>query len=53
MADLKVELAMKNEEIRQLRVQMESLEWIQEVVGNPGDVLNNAHLFDNNIKTKG
>ena len=53
MADLKVELAMKNEEIRQLRVQMESLEQIGEVVGNPDDVLNKTRLFDNDIKIEG
>ena len=53
VADLKVELAMKDEEIRQLQVQTESLEWIWEVVGTPGDVLNKACLFDNDIKTEG
>ena len=31
---------------------MESLDQIQEVVGNPGDVLNKVCLFDNNIKTE-
>ena len=53
VVDLKVELATKNKEIRQLRAQTESLEWIREVVGTPVDVLNKAHLFENDIKTKG
>ena len=29
------------------------MDQIQEVVGNPGNVLNKAYLFDNDIKTKG
>ena len=53
VADLKVEPAMKNEEIYQLWVQMESLERIREVVETLGDVLNKAHLFDNDIKIEG
>ena len=53
MADLKVELTMKNDEIHQLRVQTESLERIRKVMGTPGDVLNKACFFDNNIKTNG
>ena len=53
VADLKVKLAMKNEEIHQLRIQTEGLERIWEIVGNLGDILNKAHLFDNDIKTKG
>ena len=53
MAELKVELERKNEEIRQLRVQTESLERIREVEGTPRDVLNKAHFFNNDIKTKG
>ena len=48
-----MELKAKDEEIRQLRAQMESLEKIREVVGTPGDVLNKARFFDNDIKTEG
>ena len=46
-------MAKKDKEIFELRVQTESLEWIQEVVGNLVNVLNKAHLFDTNIKTEG
>ena len=52
VADLKVELALKNEEIHQLRAQMESLEQIREVVGTPAYVMNKVRLFDNDVKTK-
>ena len=47
---LQVELGMKDEEIRQLKVQAEGLDWIREVVGTLGDVLNKVHLFDNEAK---
>ena len=54
IADLKVELALKDEEIRQLKKQqMESLEQIREVTADLGDVLNKARLFDNDIKAEG
>ena len=53
VADLQMELKAKDEEIHQLRAQMKSLENIREVVGTPGDVLNKAHLFNNDIKTEG
>ena len=53
MANLKVGLAMRKDEIRELKVRVESLEQIKEVVGTPGDVLNKARLFDNDIKTEG
>ena len=53
VAELRLELAKKDEEIRQLQVQMEVMDQIQEVVGNPGDVLNKVRLFDNDVKTKG
>ena len=52
VADLKMELKAKDEEICQLRIQMESLERIQEIMETPGDVLNKARLFDNDIKTE-
>ena len=29
------------------------MDQIQEFIGNPGNVVNKAHLFDNNVKTKG
>ena len=53
MAKLKVELALKDEEIRQLSgQQMESLEQIREIIGNPGNVLNKACLFDKTSKRR-
>ena len=48
VVELKVELALKDEEIRQLKEQQtESLEQIWEVIENPVNVLNKAQLFDN------
>ena len=44
---------MKDEEIRQLKVQEEGPDWIWEVVGTLDDVLNKAHLFDNDVKAEG
>ena len=53
VAELKVELVLKDEEIYQLKEQQTgSLERIQEVIGNPGNVLNKAHLFDNQVKAE-
>ena len=52
--ELKVVLALKDEEIRELKGQQaESWGWIREVIGNPGEVVNKAHLFDNDVKTEG
>ena len=46
-------LVKKNEDIRQLKEQKkEGLDWIREVIGNLGDLVNKAHLFDNYIKTE-
>ena len=54
MADLEVEIAKKDEEIRQLRSQpKEGLDRIQDFIGNLGDVVNKAWLFYNKVKTKG
>ena len=51
--NLKVELAMKNEEIHQLQIQSkEGLDWIQEFIRNPGGIINKAHLFNNDVKTE-
>ena len=52
VAELRVEMAKKDEKIYQLQVQTESLEQIWEVVGNLGNVLNKARLFNNDIKIK-
>ena len=54
VVELKVELALKDEKIHEPKNhQTESLDRIEELVGNLGDVLNKAHLFDSNIKTEG
>ena len=51
VADLKVEMALKDEEIRQLKGQKtEALDQIREIVRNLGDALNKAHFFDKYIK---
>ena len=52
VADLKVELALRKDEVNELKVRAGCLEWIREVVGIPGDVLNKACLFDEDIKTE-
>ena len=52
--DLKVEIAKKNEEIRQLRAQSkEGLDWIRDFIGNLSNIVNKARLFDNEVKTEG
>ena len=54
MADLGVEITKKNEEIRQLHSQSkEGLDRIRDIIGNPGNVVNEAWLFDNKVKTEG
>ena len=54
MADLEVEIAKKNEEIKQLHAQSkEGLDQIRDFIGNLGDVVNKAWFFDNKVKTEG
>ena len=53
VVDLKVELVMRKDKIRELKIKTESLEWIREVMGTSRDVLNKAHFFDIGIKTEG
>ena len=53
MADHKVELALRKDKINELKVKAGYLEWIKEVVGTLGDVLNKVCLFDKDIKTEG
>ena len=53
VANLKVELALWKDEIKELKVKTRCLERIKEVVGTLGDVLNKAHLFNKDIKTEG
>ena len=54
VADLEVALAKKDKDIRQLQVQSkEGLDWIRGFIGNPGDIMNKARFFDNDMKTEG
>ena len=54
VADLEVEIAEKNEEIRELHSQSkESLNQIRDFIGNQGNLVNKAQLFDNEVKTEG
>ena len=53
VADHEVEIAKKDEEIRQLHTQSkEGLDRIRNFIGNPGDIVNKAQLFDNEIKSE-
>ena len=54
VADLEVEIAKKDEEIRQLHVQSkEGLDRMWDFIGNPCNVVNKTRLFNNEVKTKG
>ena len=54
VADLTQEVRVKSDEIRRMNSRTrESLERIQSFIGSPGDVVNKARLFDNDIRTGG
>jgi hypothetical protein len=53
VADLKTELALKGDEIRELKVRTDGLELIREVLGTLVEVVNKAHLFDEVVKVGG
>ena len=54
VADLTQEVKVKSDEIRGMKSRTrESLERIQSFIGNSGDVVNKARLFDNDIRTGG
>ena len=53
VADLTMELVVRNDEIEDLKKQVKSLERIKEAIGVPGDVFNKARLFEKDIKTEG
>ena len=44
VADLKVELALRNKEIRELKMRAQSLKQIRKVVGTPRNILNKARF---------
>lgn len=51
--DLKVELGYRRDEVEGLKVKIGSLERIQEFIGTPGDIINKARLFDEDVKKEG
>ena len=52
--ELKMSLVLKKDEIRVLKEQQaERLGQIREAIGYSGDIINKAHLFDNEVKTEG
>ena len=54
VVDLKREITKKEKEIMLLSTQSkEGLDWIQKFIGNLGDLVNKARLFDNKVKTEG
>ena len=54
VVDLEVEIAKKDEEIRQLPTQSkEGLDQIRNFIGNPSNIVNKARLFNNKVKTEG
>ena len=54
VADLKREIAEKDEEMRQLSTQSkEGLDWIRKFIGNLGNMVNKATFFVNEVKAEG
>ena len=54
VTELKMALVLKDDKIRELKGgKAERLKRIWEAIGHPGDVLNKAHFFDNDVKWKG
>ena len=54
VVDLKGEIAKKDKEIKWLNTQSkEGLDWIRKFIGNSGNMVNKARLFDNEVKTEG
>ena len=53
IVDLTVELAVRNNEIEDLRKQVKNFELLKEAIGTPGDVVNKARFFDEDAKTEG
>ena len=53
IADLTVTLALRNDEIEDLKKQVKSFELLKQAIGAPGDVVNKARLFDEDVRTEG
>ena len=53
IAELKMALILKNDKIQELKgKKAKRLKRIREAIGHPGDVLNKARLFDNDVKAE-
>ena len=53
VADLKVELAFRSDELEDVKTKLASLERVEKLLGASRDVHNKAHLFNNDVKTAG
>ena len=54
VTELKMALVLKDDKIRELKAQKaERLERIREAIGHPGNVMNKARLFDDDVKAEG
>ena len=53
ITDFTVELAVRNNEVEDLRKQVKSFELLKHAIGAPRDVVNKARLFDEDVKTEG
>jgi len=53
ITDLKGRILVNHDEIEELRNKVRSYDLLQNAIGAPGDVVNKARLFDENIRTDG
>ena len=53
ISNLTVTLALRNDEIEDLRKQVKYFELLKQAIGAPGDVVNKARLFDEDVKSEG
>ena len=53
ITDLKGRILVNHDEIEELRNKVKSYDLLQNAIGAPGDVVNKARLFDENIRTDG
>ena len=52
IGNLQATVKAQDEQIRQLKAEMEAMEQIHELISHTGDVVTKAHLFDNEVKIK-
>lgn len=53
VADLKLKILLKNDEVEELSKRLKCFELLQQAIGTPGNVVNKARLFDENIRVEG